>query len=316
MRASGLADPARRASLLAVVLACASCKQILGLEEPHLDEGSGAAATVGPSGSTGGGASSVSAGGIGGAGAGASSASAGGGGTGAAGGSGQSYASVVMADGPLGYWRFDETSGSTAKDETSGGHDGTFTGPLGLGQPGAIVGEPGASVHFDGTGYVDMGDAFDFTGASSFSLEAWIEPESPIIEFEFVISKEGPDGLGRQGYDLWAHQMYGVGFERFRDDVKDSANLDGVPPSSTEFTHVVATYDGAKSTLVVYVNGTVVATDSTVNMLSDNTESFGVGASESGGDAYFIGLIDEVAVYGYPLTEQQVVAHHFAGTMP
>jgi hypothetical protein len=37
------------------------------------------------------------------------------------------YQDAVLADGPLSYWRLDETSGTVAQDATANDRDGTYT---------------------------------------------------------------------------------------------------------------------------------------------------------------------------------------------
>lgn len=41
---------------------------------------------------------------------------------------GASYSAAVLADSPVGYWRLNESSGTTATDSSSGGHNGTIDG--------------------------------------------------------------------------------------------------------------------------------------------------------------------------------------------
>ena len=47
------------------------------------------------------------------------------------------YAAEVLADGPIGYWRFGEPPGSAVAADGSGNrNDGTCSGPITFGEPG------------------------------------------------------------------------------------------------------------------------------------------------------------------------------------
>src|SRR5579864_3854583 len=64
------------------------------------------------------------------------------------------YPAVIAADAPKGYWRLDETSGTTANDSSGKGNALTYGGIYTLGVPGAIAGDPDTAVQFTGTGGV------------------------------------------------------------------------------------------------------------------------------------------------------------------
>ncbi len=64
---------------------------------------------------------------------------------------GDAYATQVLADDPILYWRLDEPSGTTAADASGEGNHGTYLGGVTLGTAGAIDEDPSASAHFDGS---------------------------------------------------------------------------------------------------------------------------------------------------------------------
>src|SRR5260221_4029901 len=69
------------------------------------------------------------------------------------------YSSVVLAKGPVGYWRLGEASGPTAVDASGNGYDGTYLGNPAFGQTGAIVNDPdtAAAVHrHDSQDYLEI----------------------------------------------------------------------------------------------------------------------------------------------------------------
>lgn len=75
----------------------------------------------------------------------------------------------VLADSPLLYWQVDDTSGTTAADDSGNGRTGTYTGGFTLSQASLIPTEPsGKSVALNGTtGYITSGYA-PFSGQKTF----------------------------------------------------------------------------------------------------------------------------------------------------
>src|SRR5258708_2253471 len=63
------------------------------------------------------------------------------------------YQTAVINDAPIAYWRLGESSGTTAANIGSGANlTGTYSATgVTLGQPGALVGDPGTSIALNGS---------------------------------------------------------------------------------------------------------------------------------------------------------------------
>jgi hypothetical protein len=72
--------------------------------------------------------------------------------------------------------------------------------------------------------------------------------------------------------------------------------------------HVVATYNG--STMRLYVNGQLDGSGGATGSIADTASALTIGASFNASQSM---LVDEVAVYGYALSTQQVTEHYNAG---
>jgi hypothetical protein len=214
------------------------------------------------------------------------------------------YRATVMADGPLGYWRLGESPGTTRAHDETGNFDGTYMGNCTLGVPGVVANE--TAVHFNGTDCtVDLGDHFEFTGISPFSIEAWVKPATPQPEFVHVFTREVRATSPISGYALLFDDPTSAAVERAVSANNRKTGGAAVPLGA--FAHVVATYDGSQ--LRVYVNGIPAgggAADATP-MPAMSVHAF-IG-SAGGGDNFFKGDIDEVAVYGKALGAGQVQGH-------
>ena len=95
------------------------------------------------------------------------------------------YSSIVLAKGPVGYWRLGEASGPTAFDGSGNGYDGTYLGNPTFEQAGAIVNDPDTAIGLNGPGskdYIEIPDpaseAFSQpTSGAGLTVEVWMRPD-------------------------------------------------------------------------------------------------------------------------------------------
>jgi hypothetical protein len=209
---------------------------------------------------------------------------------------------VAGTAGLASYWRLGESAGTTA-DDANNQHDGTYGGAHTLGASGGIAGDSNAAVGLSG-GHVDMGDNLDFTGTTSFSLEAWVRPTTIDGTSRRIVSKALG---GLQGYELFVNSGSGLQFQRIA-GVTDTVSTSAPPLNS--WSHVVATYDG--TTMRLYVNGSLASSAASALSLLDNAAAFRVGNSALGTDGW-AGDLDDVAVYSGVLGAAQVQSHFQCG---
>jgi Concanavalin A-like lectin/glucanases superfamily/Fibronectin type III domain len=220
-------------------------------------------------------------------------------------GSTSSYSNAVLGDGPAGYWRLGETSGSTAVD-ASGGDNGSFVnGPV-LGQASLLPGDSAnRSVRFDGVNdYVRVPSSGSLSPGVGVSLEAWIKPAAlpSTGAFRSVLTKAESYSLQFNGPRLEFTIMQNSARRRLQ------APSGAIVVGQTY--HVVGTYDGTTQRL--YVNGAQVASAALTGAITTNGNPVTVG-SWSGGSEFFNGTIDEPAVYTTALSAAQVSGHRQAG---
>lgn len=222
-----------------------------------------------------------------------------------------SYRDEIVADGPTGYWRFGETSGTVAADETANAVRGTYQNGVVLGVPGALATDPNAAARFDGgNDKVTFGDPasgiLDF-GTEDFSVEAWVK--TSVNDERAIIGK-------RDATRYWQVTVTDDGSQigRVRANV-----FDGTVSRQVYSLHRVD--DGAWHHVVVLFDR-----DSGVRFYTDGLPS-GFTAAPMPGDlgntapllvgkvsgyAEFKGDIDEVAVYRGLLPAERVEAHFHA----
>jgi hypothetical protein len=232
------------------------------------------------------------------------------------------YASVIVADNPLSYFRLDETSGSTAFDY-AGGNDGTYNGGCALGSPGALVQDSDTAVTFDGETNSFVGDigatAINFSGtAPEFSIEAWAKGAAGEPDNAAVIAK----GTGNAG-ENYATEQFAIdvlaGVYRFyaNDTHGNTEAATAKTGPDGNWHHLVGVCNGNSGTLTLYIDGAVAGTAPIPNAgILSSTDPISIGAERSGivgdYDWAYAGTIDEVGIYAYALSAQQVATHYGA----
>jgi len=234
------------------------------------------------------------------------------------------YQTAVIADNPVAYWPLNELTGTVANDYGSGTPDpGTYTnGPL-LGQPGVDGADPypGTSVFFDGTDdHITMGalaSKLQFASGADFSVEAWVAFEGRLTTPGAAVVGEAYAGDGTVRYTLGFHnggtntvsRKPSFGWYNGAWRKVDSA----VELTDSAWHHLVGTYNGGTNQLELWVDGASVGTLTPGGSQPGGTESLYVGRRwDGGGNQYFNGYIDQVAIYGSRLSSSRILAHYGA----
>jgi hypothetical protein len=215
------------------------------------------------------------------------------------------YSNAVISDGPSGYWRLGELSGTLA-DDAAANNNGTYTNAPQLGQASLLPGDSAnRSVRFDGVNdHVRVPSAGTLSPATNVTVEAWIRPAALPASggFASVATKRESYSIQFNGPRLEFTIMQAGVRQRLQ------APVGAVGVNQTY--HVVGTYDGAVQRL--YIDGAEVANRSLTGAITTNSNFVAIG-SWSGSNEFFNGTIDEVAVYTSALSPARVAAHHQAG---
>jgi hypothetical protein len=210
------------------------------------------------------------------------------------------FSKVVKAQDMVGYWKFDEGSGTVAYDSSPFKNDGTINNCT------WIIGKFGSALNFDGVNdYIDAGNASVLNPTSQITLEAWVYPTST-GSYKTVISKyaddtdyvykidESSSGNTFRGYLFNTTGSYCI--------ASDSSTF-----SLNSWYHLIFIYNGTNG--MFYRNGTLVGSCSMSGPIKTSTKSLKIGSSATGGE-YFNGIIDEVKVWNRALNETEIKSEY------
>lgn len=220
------------------------------------------------------------------------------------------YREAVLADGPIAYWRFGESSGEVARDET-GRHDGTFHAVV-LGAPGAIAGDPSSGIELDTTSSgVVVDSALDIVGGAAFTLEIWAKPalvdtvnRRLFTKFETVSGKV-------EGWSLVHDAVKHLELETYVGGAWAGGLTDASLPVDV-YSHVVVTYDA--QLLRMWVDGALASEWSTRIAMNGNAATLVIGALSTVDGNNWRGALDEAAIYDHALSAARVAEHYRIGT--
>ena len=225
---------------------------------------------------------------------------------------------------PIGHFKLDECEGTTAYDSSGRGNNGTITiGSYGTNASAGTcdsgtgteawnngtTGKYNYSLSFDGSDdYINFGDEPDFefpNDADTFTITAWVNRDTfntndVIVAKKNIITDTTEDGL----YLVIASS------DQVQFNIGDGSNacsaLGPKTITTSGWNHIAASLDSSEN-CTVYING-VPGTSSPITTTSgpDNALDFRIGSMSNSSNA-FDGQIDDVKIFRYALTQEQIL---------
>lgn len=237
-----------------------------------------------------------------------------------------SYSSIILAEFPSLYWKLNETSGTTAADATGNGRTGTYTNsPTQVSTSLLYDTDSLHATNFDGTNdYITKTLETNYTG--SFSLEAWIKPES-FTSYPGVMGAWTANSSGNYGsaISIDTSGYIDVYLAKSTWNAWEFTSNTGIQLTINQIYHIVLTVNNASGSRIakLYLNGSQVWSQTFTNSvgLGQSGRAFRVGMAGSiSSGATFDGSIQNVAVYNESgsyalLTSTQVSTHYNAGLL-
>jgi len=190
----------------------------------------------------------------------------------------------------VGWWKFDEGSGTTAVDSV-GGNNATLSNGAAY-----IAGHVGSNaLNLDG-----MNDYAVTTGnlniSNAFTVAAWIDPNGSQAAYFRILETDYASGFSLNGDSTGAQVQF---------TIKNGSTATGGTYAPGTWVYVVATFDGSVPRL--YMNGSLVGSGAPTSMGAVSMPLyFGTFDRSPGSSSQFKGAIDDVAVYNRALSSAEV----------
>ena len=203
--------------------------------------------------------------------------------------------------GLVGWWKLDEREGRKAADSSGNGHDATVQGNPDW-KPAA--GRVGGAIALGGDGdFLDIADesAFDCTGGVT--VAAWIKVNAFDKPWQAIITKGDNTYRIQRNNEASTLEFACTGLHIPNGNQYGSL-FGNKAITSGEWHHVAGVYDGKKMGL--YVDGALDASQDASGSINTNDALVQIGANTQMQDRFWNGLIDEVRLCNFGLTEAQV----------
>ncbi len=197
----------------------------------------------------------------------------------------------------VGHWKLDEGSGTVAADATGKGHDGTL-----LNGPTWVAGHLAGALEFaGGSQKVDIPFSAELNPSDEFTVSVWANVDPTGSGHRSPITSR--DDFPQRGYILYVEP--GNTWQFWTGTGAGWDNTAGPAAVFDEWTLVTGTVSGQQKRL--YINGSVVAQGTAA--FGPNTQQvlrIGGGATESAGNYFFVGTVDDARVYDHALSEPEM----------
>jgi len=208
-----------------------------------------------------------------------------------------------LTEGLVALYKFDETEGDVAFDSAidDGAQDSIMPNGTIAWSPGLI----GGALDLDGNSSMQAEDAIPF-GTPGFTITAWIFPRSEGSYKGIYASRAATEPIYNWGLNVENAPLRGD--LRFANAPR-SHGID-TPGTLTlnEWHHLAITYasDGAATTGIGYLNGEQIGTYNGALPVYQTNSTYQIGNDDCCGNRQFNGLIDDLGVFNYTLSAEEV----------
>jgi hypothetical protein len=209
------------------------------------------------------------------------------------------------------WWKFDETEGTNAVDSSGNKLIGTLVGGPHW-QP--TEGKVGGALAFDGADdYIECERDDDLNISGGLTIAAWIKLAKSTVDQKIASNQDNITG----GYKL------SIFSDKAELEVRDSDNLlrnnrfvnGGTILQPGVWYHVAGTY-GQGGSIKTYVNAKLDREQETLTMLTTSTGPLKIGCEPFNGGCLFNGLMDDLRIYNYPLSQDEITALYSGEALP
>jgi len=211
--------------------------------------------------------------------------------------------------GLIGWWKLDETSGREVKDSSGNGNLGKILSGMPRWQ--SSGGKIDGALRFDGKGdYVHVANESNFDFAGEVTVAAWIKVNRFDKEWQAIVTKGDSAWRIQRHQDTAAIEFACTGLQ-----VPGGSQYGGLYGNKAvndgKWHHVAGVYDGEK--MYIYIDGIVDVSQPASGAVATNDQPVFIGENAEINNRFWNGLIDDVRVYNYALSEGRITALYNEG---
>ena len=216
---------------------------------------------------------------------------------------------IAMVDDNIVLWfKFDEGSGTIAKDSSIYKNDGTIKGAK------WVDGKNGSALSFDGINNIVEVPSTDNLQLSDqgLTIAVWFKTTETARQ-DLMFIEKGAWDVGEYALSYPGYANFRVRFQINEICGQQTCQIDstsGVPGlSDNKWHHTAGVYDAVKHTFKVYVDGKLETEQgAAAHKFTPDNQSVFVGSRNNQG-LYYFGVIDDLLVAKVPFTDDQVKKH-------
>jgi len=196
------------------------------------------------------------------------------------------------------HWKLDEGSGETVADSSGNGYGGVLVGDTAW-----VAGQDGGALVFDGNeDFVEIADSNDLNIVNQITVAAWVKVDAFDNKWQAIVAK---------GDRSWRLQRNAgnMGLEFACSGLLVPGNRWGsiygsVDVNDGQWHHAVGVYDGEEISL--YVDGKLDVSAKAPGKIRVNDKAVMIGGNWDRRDRCWNGAIDDVRIYNYGMTAEEV----------
>jgi len=208
----------------------------------------------------------------------------------------------------VGWWKFDRIEGRIAADSSGSGQDGKLV------EGACIISEPERSnvLSLDGEGdYVSCGRDLRFDITGEITISAWVKVNKFDKRWQTIIAKGDTAWRLQRNRDTDNFAFSCTGLDVPGDQYSTVRGKKGV--NDGKWHHTVGVYDGKR--ICLYIDGELDVSANATGSINTNSWEVLIGENAERPGRFWNGLIDDVRVYSYALSEAGIKAL-YAGKGP
>ena len=203
----------------------------------------------------------------------------------------------------IGYWDFNEGSGTSISDQSGFNNHGTL---LRSSASTWTTGRIASGLYFDGStaAYVNIPTSPSIEITSAISFAAWVKAENPDRDAP-ILAKEGSGGKLSYWFGVF-HNDFGMLLDADGNQNWEANDRDNPAVPANEWTFLVSTWDG--STIRHYQDGSFVSSASYTGTINVSNAPLTIGINSDYDFTRFQGVLDEIRLYDHALSVSEIDA--------